>query len=301
MIGDTRIKKGLLFVGVLVTGVYVSFFAGGIVFESGNQPQLVPAYQEWGTYFISQLSTPNDVGLDLSLTTDEEYRAAIIGLLWHIHELAVQKGQALREGMYVIEDPGQKILQFLMGYQKMYERRSSHFPGMKKKQYGIDIVHGRNKTLVLPYGNRHILFGSVYQKEYIFIEPEQHGTWIVSDFFLHMCDFMKYFLTRKFCPWLFEREGIRHESVPYSVAQAWDQLTKTLPMCLDKNRDRAVKDMVAKINQELENGNHAVTHHACVKTFYKTIEQYDHLNVRLGREVIITHDDLLQKSMQRAK
>jgi hypothetical protein len=218
-----------------------------------------------------------------------------VGLIWYLEKLALAKGLSVREGMYLIEDPQNRVLEWLKEVPGVYERYSSHFPGSRNKQFGLDISGDSaecDERLTLPHGNRHLLFGAV-DDQFTFIEPQLHGIKKWRDWVRHGISFVRYRYRNLLKPRLLESTGYHHEAVPTTVKNAWQQLQRVLPVCSDSRKQLYIKDMVACVDDmEAAQAPLNEEQEAAVQMFKNTVKDYDYPTDRFGREVILTRDEL---------
>ncbi len=276
-----------LFLGAILV------FVGGGVFEAAGY---APVYQKRGAQLVAKLMHTPAVPAACAQADGEHLRDSV-GLIWYLDSIATRKGQSVQAGMYILEDADNALFNFLMSYKNVYRRMSSHFPDSGHPHYGIDIPRAERHTVFLPYGNRHILFGKAPQEGYLFIEPQKYGTRLLGDLVLHAREYIKYRCVQRICPLLLERDGIRHEMVPYSVQQSWNRLKRTVFLAIDPNLAgvQTIKEMVACAYHVSK--NHALTElqqHA-MDGFYETLKPYEgDLDERIGREVRIKREELVQ-------
>jgi hypothetical protein len=276
-----------LFLGAILV------FVGGGVFEAAGY---APVYQKRGAQLVTKLIHTPAV-IPACAAADSEHLRDSVGLVWYLDSIATGKGQSVQAGMYILEDADSALFNFLTSYKNVYRRKSSHFPDSGHPHYGIDIPRAERHAVFLPYGNRHILFGKTPQDGHIFIEPQKYGTRSLGDLVLHVREYIKYRCVQRVCPLLLERDGIRHEAVPYSVQQSWNHLKRTVLLTVDQNLAgvQTIKEMVALAHHVSK--NHALTEsqQQAMNGFYETLKPYQSdLHERIGREVRIKREELVQ-------
>lgn len=298
--------------------------------ESGLSQEFIEGQIKLGAYYMSLLL--RDQSPKIPTRNQEEYLRSIISVIWFLYSQAIENGQKFDEGTFVIEDLGWRVNNFLMtyvaiygnmvsGYKKQnrieqpltetladpdlnmsfngfaYPRESSHFKVSQKlfRHYGIDVRFGDSGELpLLPASKRHILFGKIDQnKQLLFIKPENYGIYYKDGFIYHGSEFIesnarKFGLTSK----TDDDPSYAKERIPATFLKEFkaalaasgipDKQQAEL-LALAKQDDYGIKilyydDLLAKpAVQELEQ---------------KYSKLFNHLKLRTGREVIITHQDL---------
>jgi len=198
-----------------------------------------------------------------------------------------------------------------------YARHSSHFKkyhkygpkGETKKstQYGIDlkrpILTSTEETK--PEDTRpHLLFGQFDpEKKLLFVKFEGHGLGGPKEAALHLKAFFKKTLERKISPKEpKKKEEIREEDefqlkdrrehMPKEILKEYERLLlktdkskKEILGLLEKAKARGVSDILETIKEESEDFTAFATK---IRKTYKN----NNLDIRIGNEVIIRHDDL---------
>lgn len=253
---------------------------GSLLAEAQNMDEQIVR----GGMVLSEL-TAQGATTFLSAKNDSEHLDDIIALIWYLDDKALKKGQSITEGMFIVEDPHGDLYNVLFRYRAIYGRHSSHFKQVGLPQYGIDMPAGQS----LPHGNQHILFGKTDRPGYLFIEPQQHGTQNFFDWLMHMKDYVYYALSGLIDTASSEREGHRHEAVPYTVRMKWDQVRVALPALSDA---KSVHAMIEQLNKVSEGLVLTAEQRRVIGQFHGALKPYDHLDIRNGREVIFLQEDL---------
>jgi len=188
-----------------------------------------------------------------------------------------------------------------------YERISSHFGKFMElndkheQHYGLDIDD-------LPTGKQTLLFGHVDKdKNMVFIKPESHGTLSVKDIVLHAVSFVESAWVKIIAaisegPSHDDDPKFRKERVPVEILRSFNIFTQELVNAeviipeeaniLNKNaRASGIAFMYAIAKPELiskiSNNNEILI--KLGQEFTALIEaNFDHINYRFGREVILT-------------
>ncbi len=247
----------------------------------------------------------------------KEAQEQTVFLIWYLMSLAIEKNQGFISGAFIIEDSDQKLNQFLSKCPGLYSRASSHLQkrAISLLQNGIDIKDASNK---LPAGKKTILFTQILsrdnQKE-LFIKIEAEGANILNPvtMFHHSVDLVK----TKFNAWWYptsnESSGMRKERIPHTTLKAFEKIVMELQRHPREALDQ--EDILQTANPLKEAKIYGISFmHAYLgalkdlpenggidktlfERFDKTIKGLDHLNKRTGREVYLTHDELLQNRL----
>ncbi|MEX0939940.1 MAG: hypothetical protein WDZ41_01110 [Candidatus Babeliales bacterium] len=172
--------------------------------------------------------------------------------------------------------------------------------------YGIDID---KQDIFLPVSNkRHILFGKVdEEKQLIFIKMENHGIGNVQDAGLHCREFGHSILRKLYPQWFGsdDEQNMRKERVPQAIFNKFKSIlnncedyasadikeirkkAKGLGIQLMYREAKTIKQNYIDYKKEVPQS---------VNDFIEDIKnkQYDHLDLRIGQEVILT-DELGQQ------
>ena len=247
------------------------------------------------------------------------YTDAIKKLMVTFYGIAQQKGQGFEEGTFVIEDPQGILFTFLRQHPQANQRTSSHFAdrfpksvtaGIANTQgYGIDI-NFPNNSIESGYEMGHILFNQFVHKgkSYTFIKPEHWGIGYMQ-VPGHAWEFVTAQANKAIYPARDDAPTFRKERIPQTIKKLWENLVATSK--LDKKQQEEFKIVgienkggsgIWKMRDLIEEHKNKFDEKT-VKEFNDAIakEQYDNLDVRKGREVIITQEDLLKISKQISK
>lgn len=180
-----------------------------------------------------------------------------------------------------------------------YPRDSSHYNEIQKKyrQYGIDVRFGSkgNEMPLLPGQKKHILFGIVDESKYlIFFKPEDYGLYYTEGLIGHA---KGYFESKLRQLGLTEKSNedrfSRRERIPKQFIADFKAIVKN-DVSLPKN---IKEDLIKRADQEgikilyTQNLAQRPEYKAFVDKYSK---EYDHLDLRTGREIILTVPDLIK-------
>jgi len=269
------------------------FFDSGLNGQCALNKDQIITYITTGENRIANLNQP--------LPT-EQYLNEIVGVIWYLYSLAIEKGQPYTEGIFVIEDTHQQLYNFLRTYvaaanpsqakpvflsttnKYAYPRFSSHFARHQKthSQYGIDIRFENQSALpLLPTGKRHILFGQL-DNQYMFIKMENSGLYYADGFISHSAG-MLMDIGRKKIPALFgsmDHTLQRTENIPYAIKQQYAAIAKKHGLCPQLH---AIKDIFALSSEDQILFKELIEEITCT---------YDHPHLRYGREVLLLENEL---------
>ncbi|CAN5161318.1 hypothetical protein BH09DEP1_BH09DEP1_5230 [soil metagenome] len=218
-------------------------------------------------------------------------------------------GQVIRQGKVNINQPLRGTIEdpaLNMSYNLFaYPRESSHFKESQKtfRHYGIDIRFGMSAELpLLPADKRHILFGKVDEaKQLIFIKPENFGIYYKDGFLYHGSEFIESVARKSgFTKRTDDDPMYRKERIP-------DQFIKDFDVALRQAniQDKQRAELEAILANK-EKGIKAIYFDDLMsKPAIQELEQkyrglYDHLDMRIGREVIIRNQKLRSLLPQQA-
>lgn len=263
-----------------------------------------------------------------SITTGQAETPATLRNVTDLCFFLQAKGESLKgnfsQGAFSIPDPGCRVRTFLDSCPQAYQRLSSHigdFQGTAGgKHRGID-CEGSATALdtFMPYGKGSLLYGSLAQSEErqmpedrLWLKMESHGAWLTSAkngsdadgphrhgtvhdvgaFIGHSLSFLE---TRG----QGSAAGTFKERIPDRVKNEYRALREGMPedikTILDRNDPtneskgirvmvRNAADAVARDPGEPARGR--------LEAFLTSVrERYDHTNVRIGNEVILTAAD----------
>lgn len=265
---------------------------------------------------------------NLPKESQEDYLKSIIAVMWSLYD---QGKVEFDEGTFVIQDKGFKLYNFLLNYVKeqnsyvkgdkndplnkvsynpfAYSRDCTHFVNKKKifPPYGIDIrfgTHGWEQPL-LPALKKHILFGKIDPlRELIYIKPENHGLYYWDGLPGHGTELAAAQARKSpmikgvaaYCGYdLGSDDAInyRKERTPVEFLKSFEtimQNDKTLTsdekkLLLDYVKTEGIKVLTYEMSKNIP----ALQE---LKAQYE--KEFDHLDLRYGREVILKTDDILQ-------
>jgi hypothetical protein len=180
-----------------------------------------------------------------------------------------------------------------------YPRDSSHYNESQKKyrQYGIEVRLGPkgNEMPLLPGKKKHILFGIVDGSKYlIFFKPEDNGLYYSEGLIGHV---KGYFESKLRQLGLTEKSNedrfSRRERIPKQFISDFKAIVNN-----DASLPKTVKeDLIKRTDQE--GIKILYTQNLAQKPEYKSLvdtysKEYDHLDLRMGREIILTTPELIQ-------
>ncbi len=251
----------------------------------------------------------------------QEHPKAVRALIWYYYALACGKQQFFEEGTFIIAHPqAPLILNFinkdtiksalpaLYRVDNAYERISSHFDkymkwaGIKEQHYGIDISH-------LPTGKQTLLFGHVNRdKNIIFIKPENHGTNTVTDLAHHAKGYAESVQTKTMAslnggPSGDDAPEFRKERVPTEILNRFKILNDNVLMLeliipadheqrYREAQARGISYMYQVVEQYVRGLDKEPELQVQAQKLLEMMREYDHLDLRFGREVILTQAEL---------
>lgn len=263
----------------------------------------------------------NNVIPATTLESQTGYLRSIIALMWFLYAGGLVKNQVFIEGTFILQDLQFAFDQYLMKYimkfnpsvtgistqdQPLlkslnpfgYPRGSSHFDEERKlfRHYGIDIRFGSGGEIpMLPAFKRHILFGKLNQeKELIFIKLENYGLYIYDGFLMHgyelgQAQLRKIGATKKSD----DAPEYRKERIPKAFLQSFESVVQDSKLSADEKARliKQAKIVGIKILQDPQ-----MNQLSEIRELQKSFgpPEYDHPELRWGREIILTHDDLLK-------
>lgn len=265
--------------------------------------------------------------------SQDDYLQSIVAMMWYLYSQAISKDQGFTEGAFVIEDKDFKIYNFLMGYVKKvnpsitgtikdkartsadnpfaYSRVSSHYKLEQKthRQYGIDIRLDKNSEALplLPIGKRHLVFGIIDQaRNLIYLKPENYGIYSFYEKAMHGKEFivargvkllpsMKNILSDPLYKSFEEYIGTdddplyRKERVPQEFIVEFEKIINQ--QCRSKkNAQKIIREAIQKGIKRV----FAIKPAIIMADLRQQLDaQFDYLYYRTGREIILTHDELI--------
>lgn len=296
-------------------------------------PGFVDEQTKLGKEYYTKLLSNKDVE-SIPTGTQEEYLNSIIAINWFLYGIALEKTHGFDEGTYTVQDKGFRLRKFFMDYAVKFNpelkgdardplahysdnpfacsRDSSHFTEMKKihRPYGIDIRYGPNgkEESKLPGNKRHLLFGVAdEQNEIIYIKPENHGIYYKDGLPMHIGEFITaQARKRSYVRTLLSYVGInigtddaensRKERVIEGLSSQVAQALQNNESISNDKKKLIVKEVSKKGFQALQNPE--LANEEQIKELLNTYrEQYrlDHMEHRIGKEVVIRHDELAKR------
>ncbi|MEJ5301211.1 MAG: hypothetical protein WHS38_09510 [Thermodesulforhabdaceae bacterium] len=242
---------------------------------------------------------------------------------------AMEKGPGFSEGAFSIEDPEHKLKNFLTSCPEVYHRRSSHITEFQQASggghFGID--------LPLPYGNRTLLFGEMtglgLLRDRLFLKMETSGCRLFNfganrseapvrdrplrwrdagQFLSHASGYLKTFLRKRSRGFLFANSSeSRKERIPTEVSNSFKklisqlrqdgktELADTLERDNPLSSSRGIRTIVYNIGQALQDPLIDENTENLLKKFIAHLEfRYDHLDVRIGQEIVLNRDEIVE-------
>lgn len=236
----------------------------------------------------------NSIDLDQRISQIISNENDIKNLIWFFYALAINKNQGFSEGTFLIEDPNFGLYDYLSKF-GLY-RHSSHFKETASTQKGTDIEG-------LPADKRTLLFGKVIKenqdKDLTFIKPENFGVQKYYDIMMHGYEFVVAQARKRIGSddW----DEWRKERVPKEDLALYTALIKRIKNsgCTMDFKDKELNihtmyNNIIKFLAEKENcSDKKLVSEA--GSYINLLEQkYDRVNLRFGREVILTKEDINQ-------
>jgi hypothetical protein len=238
--------------------------------------------------------------------TAEAKQQCLAALTWVLMDAAISKKMGFREGTFVLEDPNNHIYTYLQGCDS-YERSSSHYVGRSVgKHRGADVIACAN---LMPAGKRTLLFGQVVghpKKEaatsQLFIKPENFSADHSKgyDFFMHGWEFVNAQWNKIAHPGSDDLSYMRKERVPHAVLAQFNEIVnQSHPQGDEKVKANAKADAkkygIAYMHsfvEELKKAPNSEKLQAAIAQFDELIKSYDHCELRTGREVYFTAEEV---------
>lgn len=235
-------------------------------------------------------------------TGDARFVQAIVDIIWYLYSEAIVCGQVFEEGTFVIKDPGLKLFNVLLQYVKYcdadwrtekytsecyaYCRASSHWKEYyaatgQEKLHHYGIYPNLPGVTPLPAQKQHIFFGLVnLSQELIFIKPENAGL-STAELGRHGYELVRGIVVKVAGTEYDDQETFRKERVPKKLRR---KFIEKFPAEKAKIEGLGIQHMI-KLGRSSDNPElQALTHVCC--------EQYDHIDMRVGREIIIIPEKL---------
>lgn len=147
-------------------------------------------------------------------------------LTWFLMDASISKNQGYNEGAFMIEDPENKLFNFLQSKELSYSRPSSHLKNRVSEEgnYGIDVLNG-----LMPANKRTLLFAKVKHptgKELLFIKPENFSAdkTKLYDLTWHSYEFIMAQYNKRMYPGCDDLPAMKKERVPVNVVEAFKPL-----------------------------------------------------------------------------
>lgn len=250
---------------------------------------------------------------------NEAEEVELAQISWFLLSLALKKKEGFLEGTFVLEDPENKLYNFLCACPSIHSRPSSHFEGRLEGNKGVNIL---KQTVPMPSEKRTLLFERVKTLSdagqvvdgYLFIKPENwtadHNVGknpaVAIDFPAHGAEFVAARKVKMLEPGADDKENMRKERIPAVIQKLFPEILKELNPAhiaqaakgLGREEWSVEKNSkvfgISYMKKFLENVNKLqdTSNSKNIDQFNKIIAEYDHLEMRTGREVILTAKEL---------
>lgn len=241
----------------------------------------------------------------------ELMRGQVRGLMCFFFAVAVIKDEGFIDGTFIVQDKNAAIFNLLMDLGGA-SRIASHLKHAKMSWYGVNVDF-------LPVNKSTILFGQlepVNKQGFLFVKMEDHG--VVGDtpietilnIAAHTMGYLKSLLAKSNLPawaleilkinnddyFLFRKERFSEKSEIYKLFKVVVDDSRLTPAQQAKTLSKALADGVSYIYEQVfgEESQGESTNMELEKkidALKKAMEEFDHLDVRIGREVIIDNND----------
>jgi len=241
---------------------------------------------------------------------------------------AMERGDGFSEGAFNIEDPGHRLKHFLDSCPEGYNRASSHIDGFQAGQGGGH----RGIDLGLPYGKHTLLYGAMNKgmlglgEDRLFLKMEEHGCRLlqrdpqgappsrpwhlrdIGDFLGHAAGYFKTVLRTISGGKLFPNaRDSRKERIPSDISRDFKSILKHLDRTgqgrcaalLRENTPLAKAQGIRTLFFNLSQAVNAPDLHLDQETrtmltalWDKLAARYDHLDVRIGNEIVLDKEEL---------
>jgi|GEM_PF-5124313 len=235
---------------------------------------------------------------------DAQFVQAVIDIIWYLYEEAAQKGEGFDEGTFILKDPDFRLFNTLLQYVKLcdpttwekekyhsecyaYCRASSHLKEYytatnQEKLHHYGIYPSMKGLTPLPAHKQHIFFGMVDpKKQLIFIKPENAGL-STQEITRHIAELARSIAVKAIGSQYDDAPNFRKERVPSALRKAF---IAACPQEKLKFEGLGIQHMV-QIGLMHENKKLQQLARECHV-------RYDHIPLRMGREVIITPQDII--------
>jgi len=240
----------------------------------------------------------------LAVSKDKATLQSIIEtLMWYFYSEHLgqsMEGNGFEEGTFIVPK------EFAPFFEAAgYHRISSH---AKLLNPGTNIGNDSDN---LPQSKGHILSLQLHHpnlKNYCLIKPENHGTSGIKNTAFHLIEFAQAQIRKiKFFQQTFgmksdDDEAYRKERIPSDIKKQYQELVQDFRLG-NAETEKFIKDAsigifaIYKNAKSLDNSKFNLTLRKKARAFISMLEsRYDHLNIRIGREVILSKEDLLLSS-----
>lgn len=246
----------------------------------------------------------HDMPRPINKLGDVPFVQSVIDVVWYFYQLAKNKEQVFEEGAFIVHDPGFKLFKRLHEYVCLcdsspevekytsecyaYCRKSSHLTEYYKatgqpKQLHYGIYTNLKGVDPLPANKHHILFGIAdAQRELLFIKPENAGL-SLTEVAQHGRELLHSIAVKAAGSAYDDSPNFRKERVPRVVQDVFKQNATAV----DKTQVGRGIQYLVELGHSLNQQNQALRDQADV-----CCASYDHIPLRIGREVIITAQEV---------
>lgn len=254
-------------------------------------------------------------------------------LTWGLTCFAIAQRKQIVEGMFVVEDMGTKLFQFLLKQKKRYQRMSSHFSNRSScLKYGLDIDQ---RVTPLPAKKRTLLFGHIHgidkTIDLLYIKPENFGchinilsfslkkTWEnLYSMYRHIFELIQSLLNRRFPKYIppvgSDNDALLHEeNLSSKEANSIKQLQKKIEACFPHagylNFSQIKKYGIAAALCNFQKISECLPKHLSFEqqeTLQQIIDQMhswqqgglQHLSIRKGYEIVVRKQDFSEQNFK---
>jgi len=266
--------------------------------------------------------------IDQYKATWEEHWKSIACIVWYFYEIAIEKKQKFIESTFNIE--GKAIFDFIVSYKYAYDRsgklKSSHYHEIDKPKFGLNIPTDKRNQWTYPNNKVHLLVGDISGPHLLnpfiflfFLKPETYPTENPEpgthnfDGLKHCGEWMGGVGKKVGIGGSDDEDYMRKERVPAIVMNAFEKLYyvffpgekahwffgkfyNSKPERIEIAAAYGIKAMLRMLNAfPLTNEIQEKTR----KEFMELINDYDHLTLRKGREVILTLAEIVQDLLRK--
>lgn len=222
----------------------------------------------------------------------------LLHLSWFLMYKAIEKNEGFEEGAFAIEDSNNALFNFLLQSKATstpYYRPSTHYANRSpKKHHGIDIFDE-----LMPAKKRTLLFSTANNEDgsqFLFIKPENFSALIAPstayDVWMHTVELFAAQRNKLLYPGSDDEPNMRKERVPSAVLKDFEKLLNVQPG-IDKTEIRRKAKLygITFMYRYVQNLDREYPEFDTQK-FLSSLQEYDHLDKRTGREVYLTQPDL---------